>query len=375
VLVPLFAAGLLVVHEQRARRKADEERRLANMQQLVAKVESSNVAARRMIMEEQWDDAEAELKMALDLAPANPQSWLYLAWMKLEYYKALPDKAGVKALEEAEAASRRVVDLRPTTPEFLVKALGYQGVALRRLKRFPEAIEALERALAIDPENYALWSNLGTLHMDMRDDAKAEQCLRRGAELAGLGSDNPSYRGRAWCNLTVFELFLQRNEAAKSIERAIEFHEQDALAWVIQARVRLELAEHLNVRKALDDAKYADRMGKSRDPKAKRVLALAHLRNNDFDDAVSEARAAIELKDAPTANHLIIAIAEAKLGQVRAAKDSLAAAESAWPEKLRQSGGFSASAETGELWIESADDLLKLREEAEAAIAGASEKP
>jgi len=33
-----------------------------------------------------------------------------------------------------------------------------------------------------------------------------------------------------------------------------------------------------------------------------------------------------------------------------------------------QPGGFAASAETGELWIEYTDDLLKLREEAEAVI-------
>jgi tetratricopeptide (TPR) repeat protein len=321
-----------------------------------------------MVEEEQWDDAEVALKEALRLTANNTRSWLYLAWMKLEYYAALPDKAGVNALEEAVTASRRVLDKDPMN----VTALGYQGVALRRLKRFPEAVEALELALELQPDNYVQWSNLGALHLLLHELEKAEHCLRKGADYAGQAKDDAyRYRAMAWRNLATFELFLRKNEAVEHIAKSLESHGDDVLSWVIRARNQLELKDHLNVRKALDDAKYADRAAKFRDPRAKRVLSLAYLRNDQFDDAVNEARAAIELKDAPTANHLIIAIAEAKRGQVRAARDALAAAESAWPEQLKKPGEYIASAETGDLWIESADGLIQLKAEVEAAIATA----
>ena len=64
------------------------------------------------------------------------------------------------------------------------------------------------------------------------------------------------------------------------------------------------------------------------------------------------ARAAIALKDMLTINHIIIAAADAKRGMGASAKEALATADAAWPEPLRKPGDCTASAETGELWIE-----------------------
>jgi tetratricopeptide (TPR) repeat protein len=134
----------------------------------------------------------------------------------------------------------------------------------------------------------------------------------------------------------------------------------------------LELPGRYNAKTAREDAGYADRLANFEDPKAKRILAAAYLQTGDYDSAVPEAQGAITLKDQEAVNRLLIAVAEAKRGQVSAAGEALAAAESSWPEDLRKPGDFKAAAETGELWIESADALLQLREEAEAALAAAS---
>jgi tetratricopeptide (TPR) repeat protein len=319
-----------------------------------------------------WGDAEKDYKAALARDPDDIKTLLALAWMKLEHNKTQPEQAGEPALIAAETAARRVVELHPRGKEELVKALGFQGVALRRLKHYPEAVVVLEQCVKVAPDVYHNWSNLGALYAVTRDLTKAEECLREGAKLAGVVQDQ--WHSAAWRNLATFELFQHKSEAAEHIGKALEAYD-DVLVWVIQARIRLELADHFNVRKALDDAKHADRIGKSRDPKAKRVLAIAHLRNNEFEDAVTEARAAIALKDMPTVNYLVIAVAEAKHGQVTAARKALMEAEAAWPKELREPGGFNASAEAGDLWIESADGLIQLKDEADAAIASTSGSP
>lgn len=330
-----------------------------------SRINELNTTARQFVEERRWLDAEAMLNQALQLAPAESRTLLILSWMKLEHWKAKPNEAGTAALEGAESACRAVLNQDPNN----VTALGYQGVALRRLNRFPEAIQALERSLQIKPEDYARRSNLGALYLMTEDREKAEQYIRRGADDAGVdATDDRDYRAMAWRNLAVLELFLGRGDAAQHIQNAIAYDEFNVLTWVVQARIRLELEDHLDPRRALDDAKHADRMAKYADARAKRVLAIAHLRNNELSEAITEAQAALTLKDFATANWLVIAVGEAKRGQSNAAKNALAAADAAWPEPLRGPGGFSASAEAGELWIESTEYLLPLRAEVTAAI-------
>jgi tetratricopeptide (TPR) repeat protein len=317
-----------------------------------------------------WGDAEKDFTVALTRDPDDIKTLLALAWMKLEHNKAQPELAGDPALIQAETAARRVVELHPTDLETLVKALGFQGVALRRLKRYPEALAVSEQCVIVAPSVYHNWSNLGALHAINDDLTKAEECIREGAKRGGVEQDQ--WHAAVWRNLAALTLHLGKPETLESLSKARACDDKDSRTWVLQALAQLKIEGHVNVAGALEDAKYADRLGKYRDAKAKRVLAIAHLRNNEYEDAITEARAAIELKDMPTANQLVIAIAEAKRGQVRAARDVLATVESTWPEKLRQAGGFIATAETGDLWIESADGLIQLKTEAEAAIAGTS---
>ncbi len=317
-----------------------------------------------------WVDADEEFQKALLMEPRHVPTLLGLAWINLEQNRLNPSLAGAATLTAAEGYASRAMEFAIGDVENTVKALGFKGVALRRMEKHPEAIVALKTSLELSPDVYHNWSNLGALYVITGDLIQAERCLRQGATLAGDEQDQ--WHAAAWRNLATFELFQKKGEAAEHIGKALEAYDEDVLAWVIQTRIRLELSEHLDVRKALNDAEYADRKGKYRDPRAKRVLALANLRKGELDDAIPEALAAIEFKDEPTPNHLIIAAVEAKKGNVERARESLKKAESAWPEKLRKPGSYTASAESSELWIESADDLLQLKAEAESAIAAAS---
>ena len=66
---------------------------------------------------------------------------------------------------QAESVGRRAVERHPRDPELW----NILGVALRRLKRYPEAIEALEKAARLSPRSDAIQQNLGNVFNDARD--------------------------------------------------------------------------------------------------------------------------------------------------------------------------------------------------------------
>lgn len=346
--VLLIVAGIFSVTQASARRDAE----------IQAFYESGMYFATN----KRWDSAEAEWKKGLDLSPQHVKTLLALVWMKLERFNTMSAEAGTQTLNEVDDLCRLILHIEPDN----VRVLGYHGVALKRLERYPEAIATLEKALALQPEHYPSWSNLGALYAVTGDLENAEQRLRRGVETAGLSQD--VWHAAVWRNLATLELYLHKPDAADHIIKAIDCYEQDVLCWVIRARVSLELAGHIDVEEALDDAKFADRLANQRNPRAKRVRAVAHLQNGEFEQAVKHARLAIDLEDMPTFNHLIMAVALANRGDAESAREHLATAEETWPEDLRKPGAFRASAGTGELWIESADGLLRLRKEAEEAL-------
>jgi len=317
-----------------------------------------------------WEDAEKDYKAALARDPDDIKTLVAFAWMKLEHNKEHPEQAGESALIEAERAARRVVELHPKDTEGLVKALGLQGVALRRLERYPEAVVVLEKCVTAAPGVYHNWSNLGALYAVTGDLAKAEDCLSKGAKLAGVVQDQ--WHAAVWRNLAALMLHLGKPETMAALAQAQACDAKDPMTWALQALVQLKIEGHINEAGALKDAEYADRLANSNGPRPKRVLALAYLRNHAPQEALSSAESAIALGDDSTVNHLIAAVAEAQRGKPAAAREHLSAADATWPEKLKNPDGYIAYAEAGELWIESADGLIQLMNEAETAIAAAS---
>lgn len=319
-----------------------------------AEIQSLYDSAQTYVSGNKWVEARRELTKAVQLDPSNIETLLVVAWFHLEHFKFNPQQAGLPSQEEAVAACRKILKADPVN----IRALGYMGIALRRLERYEEAIEPLEKARQLDPSVYSTWSNLGTLYAVTGDLVKGEEYMRKGTQLAGVAEDR--WHAAVWRNLGALELFLKKDEALKHLGTAIDCYPADAWSWVLKSRALMELPSHRDLQGALDDAKHADRIGKMTDPKAKRVLALAYLRSGDFTRAAQEAQQAIELGDEPSINHLVIAVSARAMSDSENAAKALAEAERTWPEALRRAGGYKASAGTGDLWIESADERLEL---------------
>lgn len=323
-----------------------------------AEIRSLNDSAQTYASNNRWVEAHRELERSVKLDPNNIETLLVLAWLNLEYYKASPAQAGLPSQEEAVAACRKILAADPNN----IRALSYMGNALRRLGRPAEAIEPMERARQLDPGVYATWSNLGTLYAATGDLEKAGAYMRRGTELAGIAEDK--WHAAVWRNLAMLDLFQRDDEAMSHIKTALRCHTGDVWSWVLKARAHMELSGHLDLQVALDDAKHGDRLGLA-DPKAKRVLALAYLRNGDFGRSAQEARQALQLGDEASINHLILACAAKGQGDAQARASALEEARKSWPAGLRTPGAYEAHAYTGDLWIETADERLALEKQAE----------
>ena len=249
---------------------------------------------------------------------------------------------------------------------------------------YKRAIAKYQESLALIPpeglngtHHYSTVSNLGTVYALDKDLPNAEKHLREGARIAGPGKKNEHniYRPPSWRNLAALELFLGQFQALEDVNHALDSNASDVASWILKARIELELGGEALVEEALDDVKFADRITNYNREDAKRIRALAHLRFHQFDHAITQASLAMQLGDMRTINHLIIAIAEAKLNHPTKARDSMVAADATWPDDLRDPGAYQASAKSGELWFDSAAELLGLRKEAVELLETATFSP
>ncbi len=363
-LVLLTAAGVFSREQMKARklemvaRKVEEVRRLA-------------AAAKGHTLTFDYDDAEEELLEALKIAPDDVKTLSTLAWMHLHHYRHEPDNAGTEALDGAVAAAKRVVELDPHNGP----VWNYLGVALRRLGRPHEAVAALEFAVEefkkteeVEKAEYASWCNLGVVYMITGDFNRAEALLKQATNVAGVQHDR--WRANVWRNLAAFELHMKKPEALEHINQAIRCDKLNALSFVTRARIYLDMETFADPHKALDDAKIAanNAKGKETEAKARRVMSLAQLRIDQPRLAVESANQALKLGGFPIINHLVLAIAHAQLGRPIKGREHLAEAEAEWPDDLSRLGQFRATPGSGELWIESADVLIPLRDEARRAL-------
>ncbi len=97
---------------------------------------------------DRWDEAEADLKAALDLEPNQPQVLNYLGYTWVDRGENLDD---------AFAMIRKAVNLRPQSG-YIVDSLGW---AHYKLGNFDEAVRYLERAVELAPEDPVLNDHLG----------------------------------------------------------------------------------------------------------------------------------------------------------------------------------------------------------------------
>jgi|GEM_PF-1056331 len=106
------------------------------------------------------------------------------------------------------------------------------GRELQEIGNYPKAREALERALALDPDNVALQNNLAYLAIQMGDTGEALDRFR-----TLLGQD--STLAGVWSNLAItLEHTGKREQAFYAWQQALKYNPDDSLA---RAKVEVEI--------------------------------------------------------------------------------------------------------------------------------------
>jgi serine/threonine protein kinase/Tfp pilus assembly protein PilF len=346
--VLLIATAAMLVRTTRQRLA---ERREAQVQRLLD-------AAKLHATGEEWDDAEATLRDALELEPHNVGVLLELARIKKVHFNAVAGAPDVAILEQAAELCRKALELEPER----VLGLNLHGVLLKMLGRYDDAMAAYTEVARLRPDWYAGWVNLGTIQALTGELEAATASLERATELAAL--DDP-YAVDTWRNLASLQLYRGRTDAAAAnIDKAIQCNREDMASWLIRAR--LELA--LGLEAASESVGTANYLAEGREPKVMRIAALANLRSGRYDKAITSASQAVDLGDSAAINHLAVAIAKARRDEPDAARAHLGQALSAWPDELRNEGDFLATADKGILWFETAAELSSLRDQADELL-------
>lgn len=102
---------------------------------------------------------------------------------------------------------------RTGQPSYATLALLDRSERLRLDGDIPAAIATVERAIRLDPNNPALWLELGQLQLSAGKDAQAEQLVRKSIALV---RDDPQTEREAW--LTLADI----NEARGNVVQARE---------------------------------------------------------------------------------------------------------------------------------------------------------
>ncbi len=135
--------------------------------------------------EKKYSDSEARLRKATELSPADPAAYLYLGETLLRQRKG----------GDADAAFRKA--------EELGGAQGgrdgnyHRGVALQRLRRFDESVQALESARGADPGDPLITYQIGVTRVFQEQWQPAMEQLNKAIEMDSGLAYAYFYRGLA----------------------------------------------------------------------------------------------------------------------------------------------------------------------------------
>jgi tetratricopeptide (TPR) repeat protein len=176
---------------------------------------------------QRWQQAEAMLKQATDLAPAEAVMRLQLGWV---YYSKLEG-------EKARAEFERVIATSPSAKAFL-----YLGLTEIGLGRNEPAVEALREAIRLDPGLLDAHVALGRVLSRAGGDEEATAVLTRALEIDG---------GSAEAHFQLGLIALRRGElhsASRSFEAAIDADPGHLQAWYNRALLAQRLGHEEEAR-------------------------------------------------------------------------------------------------------------------------------
>ncbi len=361
---------------------------------------------------ESWDKAgtvfeEMIAKYPHDY-PYNVKAYLNLAIVK---NKQNYDQPNPKLLDEAIDCVEAAIRIDPQRRA----AWNLEGVIYRVQGRLDEAEKAFRTAIEVKDDSdppyprEPIYANLGAVCALRGDLLTAEQQLltarkvgqeerRKQASVPlphGLQAEDPGVN--TLVNLAVVQAALGKtDDALAGVEHAWQVtrkRPEERLVYqpeikLLKAKLILTRKDAIDVKGGLEAAMAADEVSEKDDPRAviKRYLALALLRDGRWDQASNTAREAQKLAVAEfrtpdetsrestaaqyTAaySYLIMAIARARLGEATMARDYLREAVDNWPETLIQPDDVVVTINRETIWINSAGELISLREEAEQLV-------
>jgi serine/threonine protein kinase len=164
------------------------------------------------------DDAIQMFHRALDF---EPDSALVLASLGEAYWLRFEDWRLLSSREEAERAVNRAYELDPDLPEVLTaRALGYMIES-----KYYAAKADLEMALESKPELYIAWLYLGEVHQNLENYAEGLEAIRRAMTLEPANV-------RITIRLGLFhQHFGENDEAFRYFEMATELNPDNFHAW------------------------------------------------------------------------------------------------------------------------------------------------
>ncbi|MHC5108923.1 MAG: protein kinase domain-containing protein [Planctomycetota bacterium] len=314
--------------------------------------------------------ASAKYEEALSVSPRNVRVLANYAALKKDIYNSMrkpDDTLLVQGLELCD----RALEEKPG----IAGIWNNKGVILKKLSRYPEARDAYRQALGLAPEVAATWANLGAVSAILNNLVEARDCLETAVEVG-----RETFSG-GWRDLATMQLFDGDPGSKQSIDFAIEKDRTDAWSYLVRGRILLQQPDGHTVEAAHQDLQVARRLFTNPEPRIIRLLALSHLALGDvgndpadYEEALVNARTAVELGGMLCINHLIASIAEAQLGQQDKAYQSLVEADETWPPDLVNEGDYRFTSDRGFFWFETADELLALRDRASSLLEAGAER-
>jgi serine/threonine-protein kinase len=170
---------------------------------------------------QRYDEAIAQYNHAIQLTPDNAALFLNLA-------AAFIDKGDPKLFPQAEQALRKSLSLEPSYPAY--SNLGYLYI---QEKKYPEAADAIEKALHLNDRDYLVWGNLTIAYQGLKDADKAGKAMDRELTLLEQAARTNPRDAVVQANLGL--LYAQKKLREKAISRI-----QSALALSPDDAVVLE---------------------------------------------------------------------------------------------------------------------------------------
>ncbi len=191
-------------------------------------------------------DAIEAYKQAVALSPDNGDVYNNLGG-------ALLDAGDPKLLPEAEQALQKALAIKPNYAVYTNLADLYL-----QQERFPEAIAASKKALALDDNDYLVWDNLRAAYEWTKDTAGANYARQK--EIARLEPHVKSQTGDSMAQGLLASLYAQAGDRARAqahLETALALDPKDPNSLEAIADAYASLGEHAQAAKYAESAKKA----------------------------------------------------------------------------------------------------------------------